>query len=209
MALPVFLWIISKPYFLQLAKITQLNHNLRHFKYNKDLFDTAVMGQPKFAVPAAEWSIVLGNAEANNIITMVSSPYCQPCAKAHAQIDEAINNLDNIQVRIVFVGKNNDEKDTKTQVHRHLMALNELPDKTIIKRALHDWYIQKQKNYDVWAKAYPVPIAIGINNNRHKLEEQKAWVDLAGIKATPTLLVNGYKLPRQIYQLNELKYMLD
>ena len=205
MALPVFLWIISKPYFLQLAKITQLNHNLRHFKYNKDLFDTAVMGQPKFAVPAAEWSIVLGNAEANNIITMVSSPYCQPCAKAHAQIDEAINNLDNIQVRIVFVGKNNDEKDTKTQVHRHLMALNELPDKTIIKNALHDWYAQKQKNYDEWAKAYQIDFNPDAND---KLDKQKAWVDLAEIKATPTLLVNGYKLPRT-YQLHELKYMLD
>jgi len=203
--LPVFAWVVLKPYLLQYARLTPLNNNLRHFKYNKELFDAAVMGQPKFATPGADYSIVLGNAEANNIITMISNPYCQPCAKAHAQIDEALNNFEDMQVRIIFVGKSNtDENNTKTKVHRHLMALNELADRAIIKNALHDWYEQKQKNYDAWAKVYPVTLN---PENNYKLDKQKAWCDMAGISGTPTFLINGYRLPKT-YQLHELKYML-
>jgi thiol-disulfide isomerase/thioredoxin len=196
----------AKRYLLRYARLAPLIQQLRKLKYNKELFDAALKEQPKYAIPGEEWSIVLGNVEANNIITMVSNPYCQPCAKAHAKLDEALNNLDNIQIRIVFVGKNNsDEKSIKTQVHRHLMALNELTDRTIIKNALHDWYAQKHKNYDEWAKAYPV---IFNPDTHYKLEKQKEWVEMAEIKATPTLLVNGYRLPHT-YQLHELKYMLD
>ncbi|MDB5121965.1 MAG: Vitamin epoxide reductase family protein [Mucilaginibacter sp.] len=206
MMLPVFLWIISKPYFLQLTKVSPLIEQLRKFKYNKELFDAALKVQPKYAVPAHEWSIVLGNLEASNVITMVSNPYCQPCAKVHSQLDEALDKMDDMQVRVVFVGKNNsDENDENGLVHRHLMALNELPDKTIVKNALHDWYEQKQKSYEVWAKKYPI---VFNPSTYYKLDKQKAWVELAEITATPTLLINGHRLP-QNYQLHELKYMLD
>jgi len=85
------------------------------------------------------------------------------------------------------------------------MALNELPDKTIVKKALNDWYDQKQKDYKAWAKVYPVELD---EANYHKLDNQKEWCKMAEVTATPTLLLNGYRLP-DIYQLPDLKYMLD
>lgn len=203
--IPVTIWLLLKPLFLKVQQLTALKSQLQKFKYNRELFETALKEQPKYAIPSDEWSIVLGNVEASHIITMVSNPYCQPCSRAHAQVEEALNNLGNIQVRIVFVGNNIDEKDSKTRVHRHLMKLNALPDKTIIRSALHDWYEQKQKNYDEWVKVYPVPSSANINA---QLAQQKKWVDIAEISATPTLLVNGYKLPKN-YQLADLKYMLE
>jgi len=85
------------------------------------------------------------------------------------------------------------------------MALNELPDKTIVKQALNDWYEQKQKDYKAWAKVYPVTLN---EANYHKLDKQKAWCKMAEVTATPTLLLNGYRLP-ELYQLPDLKYMLE
>jgi len=205
MLLPVALWVLIKPYLLQLTKVGPLTKQLRSFKYNSDMFLATLKQQPKYATPDDDWSLVLGNVEADNIITMVASPYCQPCAKAHLLIDDALNDNSNIQVRIVFVGDNTGEKDDKGRVQRHFMALNQLADKTIIKNALHHWYNDKQKDYDTWAKAYPV----NLDNTAtiDKLKKQKAWCDLAEIKATPTLLLNGYKLP-PAYKVNDLKYML-
>jgi protein-disulfide isomerase len=204
MLLPVFLWILSKPYLLRLAKVSPLTEQLRKFKYNKELFDAALKDQPKYAAPADDWSIVLGNSEATKVITVVSNPYCEPCAVAHSQLDEALVTQDDVQVRVVFIGKNSDENDENSLIHRHLMALNELPDKTIVKNALHDWYEQKKKNYAAWAKKYPVALD---PSKYYKLDKQKDWVELADITGTPTLLVNGHLLP-QNYQVNELKYML-
>jgi len=190
---------------LKAQQLTALKGQLQKFKYNRELFEAALKEQPKYILPDDMWSIVLGNVEASNIITMVSNPYCQPCSKAHAQIEEALNKMDNIQVRIVFVGSNTNEEDTHSRVHRHLMALNAMPDKTLIKNALHDWYEQKQKNYDDWAKKYPIQ---GAANVKEQLSRQKEWVTVAEITATPTLLVNGYKLPKS-YQLSDLKYMFE
>ena len=70
---------------------------------------------------------------------------------------------------------------------------------------MHDWYEQKQKDYESWAKIYPVTL---IEENFKKIDKQKAWCELAEVAATPTLLVNGYKLPN-IYQLPDLRYMLE
>jgi hypothetical protein len=74
-----------------------------------------------------------------------------------------------------------------------------------VKQALNDWYEQKQKNYEAWAKLYPIALN-GIEYQ--KMEQQKAWCQLAEVTATPTLLLNGYRLP-QLYQLTDLKYMLE
>jgi uncharacterized membrane protein len=195
---PVVLWIMLKPLFLKIQQLPSLKQQLRNFKYNTELFDKMLTDQPKYALPAEEWSIVLGNVEANNIITMATNPFCGPCAKTHKLLDELLEHNDNVQARIVFATGN-------SEVSRHMMALNELSDKKIIKQALHDWYEQKQKNYQAWAKDYPVQLD---ETEAYKLEKQKDWCKMASITGTPTLLLNGYLLP-QLYQLPDLKYMLQ
>jgi hypothetical protein len=109
-----------------------------------------------------------------------------------------------VQARIVFTA-NNSEEDIKTAVSRHLMTLHGLPDKGLVTLALYDWYEQKQKNYDEWAKVYPVELNATEYN---KINNQKAWYQMAEVTATSTMLLNGYRLPA-IYQLPDLKYMLQ
>ncbi len=202
-ALPVGLWLLLKPLLLKAQQLNTLKGQLRDFKYNADLFNTMLKEQPKYAVPAEDWSIVLGNVEADNIITMVSNPYCPPCAKTHHALDEWINHNPDIQVRLVFTANNNDS-DFKTPVTRHLMALNELPGKSKVKQALNDWYDQKHKDYDAWAKAHPVTLD---ETKFYKLDRQQEWCNLAEVKATPTLLVNGHRLP-DVYRIQDIKYLL-
>ncbi len=201
--LPVALWLLLKPMLLQLQKVKPTQYQLRRLKYNTDLFNNMLKGQPQYALPDEDWSIVLGNTKAKNVITMVSNPYCSPCNKTHQQLSEWLGNGHDLQVRVVFTA-NNDENDNKTPVVRHLMALNELPDKNLVEKALHGWYAQKEKKYESWAKAYPVHLD---EVNYYKLDKQNAWCQLAEIKATPTLLVNGFRLP-EVYQLQDIEYLL-
>lgn len=203
MALPVVVWMFLKPLLMKSQQLKTLKPQLQKFKYNKELFDTSLQNQPKYTLPSEDWSIVLGNTEADTIITMVSNPYCPPCSKTHQELDSWLAKLDNIQLRIVFTADNTDN-DNKTPVVRHLMALNETGDKELMKQALHDWYEQKQKDYKAWADVYPVQLD---ESKYHKLNKQKGWCEMAEVKATPTLLINGYVLPAD-YQVEDIKYML-
>ena len=199
---PAILWLILKPMFLKLQQLQPLKQQLRKFKYNAELFNKMLAEQPKYELPNESWSIVLGNAAAENIITMISNPYCPPCSKAHANLDTLLNERANIQARIIFIA-NNDERDRNTPITRHLMALNDVADRQTVKQALHDWYEQRQKNYEAWAKMYPVELNA---NGFYKIDLQREWCEMAGVTATPTLLLNGYRLP-DLYQLTDLKYM--
>lgn len=201
---PIVLWLLIKPLFLKAQQVKPLKDQLRKFKYNSQLFNSMLNNQPRYALPSEDWSIVLGNTEASTSITMVTNPYCPPCSKTHKLLDELLEQRTDIQARIVFTANNTDE-DYKTPVSRHLMALNQQQDKKVIKNALNDWYEQKQKDYQAWAKVYPVELN---EAEYYKIDNQKAWCEMAEVTATPTLLLNGYRLP-EYYQLPDLKYMLD
>lgn len=201
---PILIWISLKPVFLNQQQLASLKQQLRKFKFNSELFNKILIDQPKYVQPDGDWSIALGNVEANSVVTMISNPYCPPCAKMHENLETLLKKNGNIQARLVFTAGNNDD-DKRTVVSRHLMALNELSDKNIIKNALSDWYQQKQKDYVAWAKMYPVHLD---ETNFDKLKKQYNWCQMAEITATPTILLNGYLLP-EIYQVTDLEYMLE
>jgi len=203
--LPITMWLFSKPVFLQAQQLDPLRVQLQQFKYNSDMFNKTLAGQPQYASPDASWSIVLGKKNARHIITMVSGPFCPPCAEVHEQLHWLLEQNSDVQARIIFAVNNEDEQDARTPVSRHLMSLNGLADKSKVSAALNDWYKQKHKNYNTWAKNHPVELEIA---EYVKIDKQKAWCTMAEITTTPTLFLNGYKLPGY-YKLPDLKYMLQ
>ncbi len=86
----------------------------------------------------------------------------------------------------------------------HMISLYRQKDQHIIKKALDDWYSQKQKNYEEWAKVYPAEAEISVNT---VLEEQKNWCKKAEIKGTPTIFINGYSLP-DLYSPEDIRYFI-
>lgn len=201
---PLAGWILLKPVLQKAQQVRILKYQLKKFKYNRELFAASLKEQAQYTLPADEWSIVLGNTNARTVITMVSNPYCPPCGKTHQELDTWLDKLNEIQLRIVFTAYNQDN-DKKTPVTRHLMALNEQYDKATVKNALHDWYSQDQKNYEKWAKQYPVTLD---ESRFNLLDKQRDWCDIAEVRSTPTLMINGYRLPKT-YRLQDIKYMLS
>ncbi len=146
--------------------------------------------------------IVLGNPDAATTITMVSNPFCAPCAKAHKILDQLLKTRDDIKVKIIFTTRN-DVGEEKAKVSQ--MALSVLNDTALLERALSDWYAQRNKKYELWAKKYPVKLNMQINE---LTEKQNTWFDLAEVKVTPTIFVDGYKLPDP-YTLDDVKYLVE
>ncbi|RYY36109.1 MAG: hypothetical protein EOP46_07600 [Sphingobacteriaceae bacterium] len=201
MSIPLLVWGFVKPLFLQARQIQPLKQQLRQFKYNQDYFEKTIAESPKYTLPGEEYTILLGNREAENIITIVSNPYCEPCSSAHKALDEWIDKRDDIKLQVVFAAND----DSKSKVARHILALKENDGDEAVKHALSNWYGQSIKNLDDWIKRYPVQY--DADSNAKALSTQNEWCELVEITSTPTIFVNGRRLP-QPYRAEDIKYFI-
>lgn len=201
---PVLLWYVLKPMLRKDAEHQMLKGQLKKFKYNSELFVHALTKQPRYAVPNEIAPINLGNPQASTVITMVSNPFCGPCAKAHETLDKWLKTRDDIQLKIVFTTADHDD-DQRTKVARHITALSLTNQVELVEKALNHWYAQREKKYEEWASAYQVNMGDEVNEASKK---QKQWCEMAEITFTPTILINGYKLPEP-YRLEDIRYLIN
>lgn len=201
---------------LQKAKESKRNYNeLQKLKHNKQVFETILKKQKQLTEHPVGLGIFLGNENASHKLIKVCNPYCGPCSRAHKPMEELLENNPDVQIQILFTASNN-EGDIKTPPVKHLMAIAEKNDETIVKKALDDWYLAETKDYDSFALKYPM------NGELEKQEEKivvmKDWCDKAVIAYTPMFFVSFkeenedqmsyYQLP-EIYNVADLKYFFS
>ncbi|MBT2559782.1 thioredoxin domain-containing protein [Pedobacter sp. ISL-68] len=202
--LPVLVWSFLKPLLHASVQVVPLRQQLKKFKYNKNLFGKTLTSQVRYAVSDELRPIILGNPAAETVITMVSNPFCGPCGKAHETLEELLNSRDDLQVKVLFATTGHNQKE-RTKVAMHLTSLNQLPDKTLVGNALSDWYKHQHKRYEFWAEKYPSNLN---DETILAINKQNEWCEMADITFTPTILVNGYKLP-QPYHPSDLRYLIE
>ena len=201
---PIITWSFLKPFFTKSSQIKSLKSQLKKFKYNSELFNKALTSQAKFAIDEGLKPIILGNAHAKNVITMVSNPFCGPCAQAHQGLEEWLKTEDDLQLNIIITAADNDQTKRRAMA-LHINALNVSDDNSKLANALHDWFSLKEKDHHKWMEKYPV----AINGQENELlTKQKKWCDVAAVTVTPTLFLNGYKL-QEPYTWQDLKYLLN
>lgn len=199
-AVPVATWALVKPLLLSAREARRLQDDLRRFKHNPDLFGTLLEQQP--LMPGAEdlQTIILGNLQADHVVTLVTNLYCQPCAKAHAEVEELLKDNDNLKCRIIFSGTNA-EHDRKGKAARYLLSLSGHEQAG----ALTDWFASDEEGRKD-----------RIDQPRSRAAEERAmqilndharWCEEAGIRATPTIYINQHRLP-ELYRLADLTHIL-
>lgn len=200
--LPTLAWVCVKPILVYLPKSRREHQELMRLKRDPDIFRALLMQQPQMPpVPASLHPVVLGNSEAEHIVTMVTNPYCGPCAQAHATLEHLITQNDHVKATIIFACDG--EGGHSTQVAMQAMALSKQDN---VAQALTDWYKQPEKDFTAWAAQYP--IVLGLTDWIAIAAWQREWCLMANITTTPTLFVDGYQLPQQ-YQLSELRWLIN
>lgn len=195
--LPAFVWLLIKPYIQDFKQITPLKKQLNRLKFDTETFKFHLLKQAKYVAPA-EISFVLGNPLSPLEITMVSNPFCNPCAKAHEMLDEWLNKGLDFKLNIVFMPGG--DKELKYQFIHHLFALKAY-NFNKAKEALHFWFSIEKREFKEWKSKFSVSEDIN-EALTNSLTKQNDWCTLAEISATPTFLINGYKLPAN-YQLRD------
>lgn len=201
--LPILAWAFLKPFFIAALQLKPAKKQLNKFKYNTELFTKALTSQAKYAMGEDLKPIVIGNEHARNVITMVSNPFCGPCAQAHQTLEAWLKYREDLQLNIIITAAANDETERK-EMALHINALNAGNNKEKLADALHEWFGLKEKDHSKWMANYPTPIN---GEENELLKKQRQWCDLAEITLTPTIFLNGYKLPEP-YNWQDLKYLI-
>jgi uncharacterized membrane protein len=116
--LPITLWVFIKPFLMNSLQVEPLKAQLRKFKNHPELFERLI--------PYHLETITIGAKNAENTLTMVTNPFCPPCARAHAEIEKLIASKPNLNCQVIFTATN-EETDTRGEVARHILSLAEEP----------------------------------------------------------------------------------
>jgi len=215
--LPLFLWRQIKPLWLNAKSGKRYKQQLFRLKHDRRIFE-ALLPQQKEIYPEdiENLGITLGYRHAKYKLIKVCNPYCGPCAKAHPEIEAIIENNPEISAQIIFTATD-DEKDLRSVPVKHLMAIDEKGNEEETKRALDDWYSAPKKEYNLFAKKYP--LGGELQQQDKKLKAMSDWCNKTGISFTPTFFLSlpsppdggedlGMRQMPDIYSIEDLKYLL-
>jgi uncharacterized membrane protein len=202
--LPLVLWHSVKPILLKAKDEPAYQAAYKRLLYNPETFNALLQQQPAAPEGYENIGITIGNPNAANTIIKVCNPYCGPCAKAHPVLEEVIHRNTNIKLKVIFTATN-EPNDKRGIAAKHLLAIAAKQNPAQTAQARDDWYLAEKKDFDAFAKKYPLNGEL--KQQEHHLELMKTWCDEAGITHTPTIFINGYKMPNT-YNIEELKHIL-
>jgi len=202
--LPVLLWYAIKPDILRLQEAKNTKREYLRIKFNTQIFETLLKKQKQITVAVNGMGIQLGNPAATNTLIKVCNPYCGPCAKAHAKIEELLEENKNLGAQIIFTTANKTDNPAYKPVN-HLLAIAAGANGHEIKQALDDWYLADKKDYELFATKYPMNGEL--RKQGIKIEAMHKWCKAMDVSATPTIFLNGYQLP-DAYNIEDLQYFL-
>jgi uncharacterized membrane protein len=203
----VFAWMTIRQHIIRSQKYTMTKRELNRFLRNENVFQKLLMAQPIIELGDTSNDLTSGTNEALVTITLVTNPMCVPCAAAHAHVHNIARQFKD-QVRVIFKFAI-DVQDTQSnayQIVSHLLGINRTNPSLAID-ALTAWYSSKSHsmNFLTWKAKYPLNTPMSNNDIADKLAQQAKWAVESGIMSTPTILLDGQRMPRE-FSVTELKY---
>jgi len=201
---PVVIWGFLFTLLNKASGANQVTKQLNRFKYNSALFKKVLESQPYHEVGEVLKPIVIGDKDAKHSITIVSNPNCDPCSLAHNKLETIVKKRQDIRVEVIFTTPN-DNEDLRTRVALHLSAINFIQGNQSAATALNSWYQNEEKDFLKWTELNPAEVNEEVSSVTTK---QRNWCESIDIAYTPTIFINGYKIPEP-YQLEDIEHLLS
>lgn len=180
--------------------VDSIRFRLKNLKASEEVFATLLVQQPCYNVGLGDSGIVYGESNSPICITIMTNPYCRPCAQLHEKSQTLFTKLRKaIRVQYIF-SSFSDELRISNQL---LISACQNHPKDIVS-ILSYWFENGKVNQEDFARKYNAD-----STNPSVIEECQRhvlWREATGLDATPTILVNGYKMPFD-YELEDLEPM--
>lgn len=180
-----------------------LKQSLNGIKVNEDVFMTILKKQPFYEINDCHSIIRFGNPNSKLQLTILSNPYCNPCAVMHKNIETLLIKVNkNIHVQYILSSFN----ENLNLTNKYLIAACLLDNTALTMQIFKDWFEKgKESKNDYFKK-----LSLNMNNPEIELEflKHESWKDKTQIRATPTVLINGYQLPEG-YKIEDLRFFTN
>ncbi|CAA9200803.1 vitamin K epoxide reductase family protein [Flavobacterium collinsii] len=193
----------------QIKKVLNKQKELRgkllkaiRFERNYENFKNNLLVKPKIIL--SNTPIILGNAESETIITIISNPFCSYCKEAHEIIESILEkHYNDLQVRIILKTNFEDENEDNRKLFRSLIHIYMLNGEKIFMQALKNWF--ENKNLKNWFGLFSVDTTDEFDTIFYS---QNKWCQDNDYNFTPAIFINGYEYP-QAYSRENLIFFID
>ncbi len=179
---PALLWVGIKRPLKEAGRVYPLLRELTKTKFNPgyvaSLFNRSPDMPPLFSDMK---TVLLGNPDAAHSLTIVTNPLCGPCVCLHGELKQLLADTDEINCRLVFTGPRDAQRIAE--------VLLSLPAGEV-ENALHDWCEDVTRDVRKWLKKWS-SVEISREKRSYQLAIHSRWIQIARIRATPTVFLNG------------------
>ncbi|MBL7842547.1 MAG: thioredoxin domain-containing protein [Cyclobacteriaceae bacterium] len=208
-SLPLAFWLTVRERFMDAFKIQGIEQNLNKFKKSERVFQALLEQESQVDIENFTTELQSGSEDAKVELTIVSNPFCGPCSYAHTVIDDLLERFgDKINVRFRFTVNPSDTTAKATRMVRHLIAhaLNGPEQNTRV--LLASWFSANGRaNIDRWMAQNPLSEVSNVEKTDSILKNHADWCKRINIKATPTIFINGKKVPEE-FSVSDLRFQI-
>lgn len=184
-------------------KVQNLVQEINSIKMRDEVISALLKQQPFHEVCKSDSKIIFGNPQANVWITILTNPHCEPCGGMHLRVERLLDKAgQKICVQYLFSSFNEElEASSKFLISSYLStSLDET------KEIFTNWFKGGKYRKEEFFKRYPQNIEDDLVKS--ELENHKVWKETARLAATPSILINGYILPRD-YRIEDVAYFTE
>lgn len=183
----------------QEREVQQINS----LKMKERVFSALLKEQPHYEVDRSTSQIVFGNPEAGLLITILSNPHCYPCAKMHKRVEKLLKECpDDLCVQYVFSSFGQEYQSSS--VFLTAVYLNNTIE--FVREVYDEWFtsgsMQKERFFTRYLQN------TSDEKVREEVQRHEAWIEKTKLHVTPTILINGYHLPKE-YKIEDIRYFKD
>ncbi|MDR3218976.1 MAG: DsbA family protein, partial [Dysgonamonadaceae bacterium] len=184
-------------------QVENLKQGINSLKANEKVFEALLKEQPYLKIEETDSQLIFGEPDAGLQITIFSNPYCSPCAKMHKRVEKLLENKqDKLCIRYILSAFG-EELET---INKYLIAVSLEKDRHTALQIFGEWFEKGRPLGEALFKE----MGLDMNNPEIETEFQKhgTWKAKTQLRSTPTILVNGYKLPEN-YKIEDLRYFTE
>jgi uncharacterized membrane protein len=180
--------------------VEYLKQEINSLKANEKIFKVLLRQQPYFEVSKLNSQILFGNPDARLRITILTNPYCNPCAQMHKRVEKLLKRAGkDLCVQYIFASF--DKSLDFANKHLNAVYLEKGADTAL--QTFSVWFEKGKLQKEEFFNGFHLnPDNPAVEN---EFQKHESWKTKTQIRATPTILVNGYQLPEN-YRIEDLRY---
>lgn len=196
------LHILAEHWF-KLKQLENVKYELNNLKASESVFLSQLEQEPHYEVSVESSQIIWGSPRSKLHITVLTNPHCNPCAKMHKLIGRLLKEMgDKVCVQYLFCSFNKELEKSA----RFLIAVYQQERHEDVERIYNEWF--EGKKY--LGETYITKFGFDLNSKEvnYELRKHNEWHHKNKLTATPTVLINGYRLP-EMYKIEDMKHFGD